>query len=73
VPAPPGFAGWQRTWLAVAEASSFVAGSCEQGGFHPAGAVRDGELVLDGGRYASGLRARAIAACPCGAGAAFAL
>jgi len=75
VPPPPGFAGWQRTWLAVAEASSFVAGSCERGGFHAAGdaAVRDGELVLDGGRYASGLRARAIDACPCGAGAAFAL
>jgi hypothetical protein len=75
VPAPPDFAGWQRTWLAVAEASSFVAGSCERGGFHAAGdgAVRDGELVLDGGCYASGLRARAIGACPCGAGAAFAL
>ena len=75
VPPPPGFAGWQRTWLAVAEASSFVAGSCERGGFHAAGdaAARDGELVLDGGRYASGLRARAIGACPCGAGAAFAL
>src|SRR5205085_642426 len=74
-PPPPGFTGWQRTWLAVAEASSFVAGSCERGGFHAAGdaAVRDGELVLDSGRYASGLRARAIDACPCGAGAAFAL
>jgi hypothetical protein len=42
----PAFAGWQRTWLAVAEASSFVAGSCERGGFHAAGdaVVRDGEL-----------------------------
>src|SRR5262249_30619533 len=31
VPPPPGFAGWQRTWLAVAEATSFVAGSCAAG------------------------------------------
>jgi hypothetical protein len=77
VPPPPGFAGWQRTWLAVAEASSFVAGSCDAGGFHGvagAGAdVSDGELVLGARRYASGLRARAVAACPCGGGAAFVL
>ena len=33
-PVPPGFAGWQRTWLAVPEATSFVAGSCGAGRFH---------------------------------------
>ena len=77
VPPPPRFAGWQRTWLAVAEASSFVAGSCEAGGFHAvAGSGADatsGELVLGTRRYASGLRARAVDACPCGGGPAFAL
>jgi len=77
VPPPPGFSGWQRTWLAVAEASSFVAASCEAGGFHAGeGAstdVVDGELVLGTRRHASGLRARALDACPCGRGRAFAL
>jgi hypothetical protein len=77
VPPPPGFAGWQRTWLAVPEATSFVAGSCEAGGFHVrdglAADVVDGELVLGPRRYASGLRARAVDACPCGAGRAIAL
>jgi len=33
-PAPSGFAGWQRSWLAVPEATSFVAGSCDAGRFH---------------------------------------
>ena len=32
VPAKVGFAGWQRNWLAVAEATSFVAGSCPAAG-----------------------------------------
>jgi hypothetical protein len=77
VPPPPGFGGWQRTWLAVAEATSFVAASCPAGGFHAAGGVAveivDGELAVGPGRYASGLRARAVATCPCGAGPAFAL
>jgi hypothetical protein len=77
VPPPPGFDGWQRTWLAVAEATSFVAASCEAGGFHVRegldARVVDGELVIGPGRYASGLRARAVDACPCGAGAALAL
>lgn len=37
VPAPPtpsGFVGWQRQWLAVAEATSFVAWSCPAARFH---------------------------------------
>jgi hypothetical protein len=33
-PSACGFAGWQRTWLAVPEATSFVAGSCAHGRFH---------------------------------------
>jgi phenylacetate-coenzyme A ligase PaaK-like adenylate-forming protein len=33
-PAVPSFDGWQRTWLAVPEATSFVAGSCGSGRFH---------------------------------------
>ena len=77
VPPPPGFAGWQRTWLAVPEATSFAAGSCVAGGFHVADGlvaeVADGHLVVGARRYASGLRARAIAACPCGTGSAIAL
>jgi hypothetical protein len=77
VPPPSGFAGWQRTWLAIAEATSFVAGSCEAGGFHATtegvAAVVDGELVVGAHRHASGLRARAVDRCPCGGGPAFAL
>jgi hypothetical protein len=77
VPPPPGFAGWQRTWLAIAEATSFVAGSCAAGGFHADDASRaevvDGTLVVGSRRYASGLRARSLERCPCGSGAAFAL
>jgi hypothetical protein len=75
VPPPPGFAGWQRTWLAIAEASSFVAASCEAGGFHAAGDARvEGDaLVVGTPAYASGLRARAVVACRCGGGPAFAL
>lgn len=77
VPPPPGFTGWQRTWLAVAEATSFVAGSCASGGFHLAeGVTADvaaGELVLGAGRYASGLRAKWIDSCRCGAGRALVL
>lgn len=77
VPPPPGFDGWERTWLAVPEATSFVAASCAAGGFHVrdglAVAVVDGELVLGPRRYGSGLRCRAHAPCPCGAGPALAL
>ncbi len=32
--AAAGFGGWQRTWLAVPEATSFVAGSCAADRFH---------------------------------------
>lgn len=77
VPPPPGFAGWQRTWLAIAEATSFVAGSCVAGGFHADAAsgaeVVDGTLVVGARRYATGLRARAVERCPCGGGSAIAL
>ncbi len=37
LPVPPpasGFAGWQRQWLAIAEATSFVACSCPAARFH---------------------------------------
>ncbi|HYR97061.1 MAG TPA: hypothetical protein VEM57_10010 [Candidatus Binatus sp.] len=34
VPAAAGFTGWQRTWLAVPEATSFVAGTCAASRFH---------------------------------------
>ncbi len=77
VPSPPGFAGWQRTWLAIAEATSFVAGSCAAGGFHADAAsaadVVDGVLVVGAPRYATGLRARPVAPCPCGEGPALLL
>ena len=75
VPPPPGFDGWQRTWLAIAEASSFVAGSCAAGAFHAVGDARvdAGMLAVGPSSYASGLRARALDACGCGGGAAFAL
>src|SRR5262249_30424722 len=77
VPPPPGFTGWQRTWLAIAEATSFVAGSCDGGAFHLADGVtaevEGGELVLGPRHYASGLRAKAIVACACGGGGALAL
>src|SRR3989454_8664643 len=34
LPAAAGFAGWQREWLAVPEATSFVAGTCAARRFH---------------------------------------
>ncbi len=34
VPPGAGFDGWQRTWLAVPEATSFVAGTCAASRFH---------------------------------------
>lgn len=71
VPPPPGFAGWQRTWLAVAEVTSFVAASCAAGSFHLANGldvdVDGGELVLGPHPYGSGLRARRVEPCTCGA------
>jgi phenylacetate-coenzyme A ligase PaaK-like adenylate-forming protein len=86
LPAAVGFAGWQQTWLAIAEATSFAAATCAQGVFHvddevlvevvdSSGApVSEGTLVLTPFgldtpvlRYASGLRARVSAPCPCGA------
>ena len=39
LPPAAGFGGWQRTWLAVPEATSFVAHSCPVGRFHPDDAV----------------------------------
>ena len=79
VPEAAGFRGWQRSWLAVAEAASFVAWSCAAGRYHVdagvAAEVVDGELVLTPhGRsaavvgYRSGVRASGITAvCQCGA------
>lgn len=78
VPAAAGFAGWQRLWLAVPEATSFVAHSCAAGRLHcDAGVVVevvDAALVLtplgvDAPvlRYVSGLRVQtAPAPCACG-------
>ena len=73
--APADFAGWQRTWLAVPEATSFVAVSCDRGalhvdeGVHPT--VVDGHLVLEPRglvpplRYATGIAATLVG-CACG-------
>ena len=67
-PLPRGFGGWQRTWLAVPEATSFAAGSCERGLLHADAALRaevvDGQLVLAsrsarGAPFATGIAARA--------------
>ena len=80
VPPAPGFGGWQREWLAVPEATSFVAGTCTAGRFHVDQGVEaevvDGMLVLTPRgfgaplrRYASGLPARVVQRpCACGAG-----
>jgi hypothetical protein len=71
VPPPPGFGGWQRTWLAVPEVSSFVAASCSAGSFHVRpdldAHVVDGELALGAEGYHAALRATPVAACACGA------
>jgi hypothetical protein len=78
VPDTAGFTGAQRVWLAVPEATSFVAYSCAAACFHIdegiVAEVVDGVLVLTAlgcdtplRRYASGVRARAVAApCACG-------
>ncbi len=82
-PALPGaarFGGWQREWLAVPEATSFVAGTCAAGHFHVdeevVAEVADGMLVLTPlglevplERYATELPARLISGpCGCAAG-----
>jgi hypothetical protein len=55
LPAPPaGFAGWQRTWLAVPEATSFVAGSCATGALHV-----DADVLAEVVDEASGAASRA--------------
>jgi len=77
---PAGFTGWQRTWLAVPEVTSFAAGSCAQGGLHVAAGVTieapDGELIVGAtgsawpARYRSGQRGRVASSCRCGAAGA---
>ncbi len=74
-----GFSGWQRAWLAVPEATSFVAAACAAGRMHCdegviAEVVDDALVLTPLGvdtpvlRYASGVRARALlaGACSCG-------
>jgi hypothetical protein len=75
----PHLAGWRRRWLAVPEVSSFVAGECARGGLHVEAAfepsVDAGELVLGPlhpgvpWRYRTGLAARGLGTCACGADA----
>ncbi len=78
--APAAFRGWQRAWLAVPEATSFVAASCASGRFHPADGVAvdvvDGRLAVAAPgrawRYVRDRAVRALGPCACGAaGAAF--
>lgn len=74
---PAGFTGWQRTWLAVPDVTSFAAGSCGEGSLHVADGVTieatDGELVVGSGtlpwpaRYRTGIRGRLSSGCACGA------
>jgi len=78
VPEGTGFTGWQRTWLAVPEVSSFIAGTCAARNFHIDPGVHaeivDDRLVLTALeaetpvlRYATDLRAHAAGApCSCG-------
>jgi hypothetical protein len=70
---PPGFAGWERTWLAVPEATCFVAGTCARERFHVDDAVRagvvDGKLVLTPAgaeRVFVTARAARLVDCACG-------
>lgn len=84
VPAGLGFAGWQRHWLAIPEASSFAAVSCSSGAFHADDSViaevapQSSSLVLTALgsenallRYDSGLRVRQSERCACGRGTCF--
>lgn len=70
--AAPGFSGWQRSWLAVPEVTSFVAHSCANGRHHVdegiVAEVVDGALLLARPplRYITDVRATAVS-CPCGA------
>ena len=77
VPPAVAFAGWQRTWLAVPEVASFVAGSCERGRLHVdegvEATVTDGELVLtprghaaSPAALATGIAAWLEPSCACG-------
>ncbi|HJQ83887.1 MAG TPA: hypothetical protein VKA21_07425 [Candidatus Binatia bacterium] len=80
LPVAAGFTGWQRLWLAVPEVTSFVGSSCAAGRLHVdervVAEVADadpGTLVLtpldrDGPsfRFATGIAARVVPACPCG-------
>jgi hypothetical protein len=75
-PATGGFDGWQRTWLAVPEVTSFAGGDCAEGRVHvdPALAptAERGTLVLGPlhpgvpWRYQTELPARGAASCRCG-------
>jgi len=79
IPPTVAFGGWLREWLAVPEATSFVAATCAAGRFHVDEGVMaevvDGMLVLTPRgfeapleRYATELPARLIPApCRCGA------
>jgi hypothetical protein len=83
---PAGFGGWQRVWLAVPEATSFVAHTCARGTFHldeevraevvGAGCARTLVLTALGFesrllRYVTGLDARLLdGPCACGAAGA---
>jgi len=79
LPASFSFAGWQRTWLAVPEATNFVAATCAGGHFHADEALlaeaEGAHLVLTPlgvdtpvVRYDSALPCRMRAGvCPCGA------
>ena len=78
VPASTGFAGWQRTWLAVPEATSFVAAECGSGRLHVDEAVVaeviDGALVVTAlgfeaplVRYVTDVKGR-LSATPCACG-----
>jgi phenylacetate-coenzyme A ligase PaaK-like adenylate-forming protein len=62
LPPAAGFTGWARTWLAVPEATSFVAGSCSAGRFHVDDEVI-AEVVDDAGTAAA---AGALALTPLG-------
>ena len=80
VPAAAGFGGWHREWLAVPEATSFVAGTCAAARFHldegVVAEVAEGMLVLTPlgfeaslERYVSEVPARIDPGpCPCGVG-----
>ncbi|MCW5892272.1 MAG: hypothetical protein KIT14_17260 [bacterium] len=70
---PATFAGWQRSWLAVPEVTSFAAASCARAALHCAEGVvaeagADGLVLSAPGapwRYASGVATR-VGACDCG-------